>query len=86
MRFVLLFVGSGIVVVLISTTIRLFATFLAVFRTSLNMKERMFIAFAWIPKAYVQVCRTNATIFLYLACIFLSLRVKIGVNVGRRMD
>ena len=35
--------------------VRLLVSFFAVWGTNLNMKERLFIPFAWLPKATVQV-------------------------------
>lgn len=39
----------------IGLVLRCFAAFFAVFGTALNLKEKLFIPFAWLPKATVQV-------------------------------
>jgi len=49
------FKGMGIVSLLISLIIRLIATYLGLLGNDLNLKERLFIAIAWLPKATVQV-------------------------------
>ncbi|CAH8446093.1 unnamed protein product [Heterobilharzia americana] len=46
--------GRGIGAFLLALFIRLLATIVAVLPSKLNMRERMFIAFAWLPKATVQ--------------------------------
>jgi len=51
----LYFVGLGIAVLAIGMVIRLVVSFFAVWGTDLNLKERLFIPFAWLPKATVQV-------------------------------
>ncbi|XP_070185808.1 sodium/hydrogen exchanger 9B2-like isoform X2 [Littorina saxatilis] len=47
-------VGEGIAVLCIGLTVRCLVAFLAVFGTNFNMKERLFIPLAWLPKATVQ--------------------------------
>ncbi len=47
-------IGLGIAVLLIGLTLRIIASFFAVFGTELNLKERFFIPLAWLPKATVQ--------------------------------
>lgn len=47
-------VGLGIATLAIGMVVRLIVSFLSVFGTNLNMKERLFIPFAWLPKATVQ--------------------------------
>jgi len=47
--------GLGIAVLGIGMVIRLIVSFFSVWGTDLNMKERIFIPFAWLPKATVQV-------------------------------
>ncbi|XP_005112307.1 sodium/hydrogen exchanger 9B2 isoform X2 [Aplysia californica] len=47
-------VGLGIAVLAIGLSLRVVVSFLAVFGTDLNLKERFFIPFAWLPKATVQ--------------------------------
>ena len=46
--------GYSILVLLLTITIRMIGTFFAVTCGSLNTKEKIFLAFAWIPKATVQ--------------------------------
>jgi NhaP-type Na+/H+ or K+/H+ antiporter len=46
--------GWGILVLVLSLGIRMFSTFLAVMGGNLNAKERIFMSFAWVPKATVQ--------------------------------
>ncbi|KAM7427562.1 Sodium/hydrogen exchanger 9B2 [Porites harrisoni] len=47
-------VGMGIASLVISLIIRLIATYLGLLGNDLNLKERLFIAIAWLPKATVQ--------------------------------
>ncbi|TRY75264.1 hypothetical protein TCAL_08307 [Tigriopus californicus] len=47
-------IGLGLAVVLISLTVRVIVSFLSVTDRKLNLRERVFIALAWIPKATVQ--------------------------------
>ncbi|XP_025095637.1 sodium/hydrogen exchanger 9B2-like isoform X1 [Pomacea canaliculata] len=47
-------VGKGIGVLTIGLVVRMVVSFLAVFGTNLNLKERLFIPIAWLPKATVQ--------------------------------
>ncbi|XP_076461647.1 sodium/hydrogen exchanger 9B2-like isoform X2 [Babylonia areolata] len=47
-------VGLGIAVLGIGLGVRCLVAFVAVFGTNLNMKEKLFIPFAWLPKATVQ--------------------------------
>lgn len=54
--FVFLFLkGMGIVSLVVSLVIRLITTYLGLLGNDLNLKERLFIAIAWLPKATVQV-------------------------------
>lgn len=46
--------GRGVGAFLIALVCRLGATILAVLPSKLNMRERVFVAFAWLPKATVQ--------------------------------
>ncbi|KAJ7382673.1 Sodium/hydrogen exchanger 9B2 [Desmophyllum pertusum] len=48
-------VGMGIASLAISLVIRLLTTYLGLLGNDLNLKERLFIAIAWLPKATVQV-------------------------------
>ncbi|KAF8565382.1 hypothetical protein P879_08360 [Paragonimus westermani] len=47
-------IGQGIASLLIAVTVRIGATIVAVLPSKLNMKERLFIGFSWLPKATVQ--------------------------------
>ena len=47
--------GMGIVSLVISLVVRLITTYLGLLGNDLNLKERLFIAIAWLPKATVQV-------------------------------
>ncbi|XP_022785420.1 sodium/hydrogen exchanger 9B2-like [Stylophora pistillata] len=47
-------VGMGIASLVVSLVIRLFTTYLGLLGNDLNLKERLFIAIAWSPKATVQ--------------------------------
>ncbi|XP_076457027.1 sodium/hydrogen exchanger 9B2-like [Babylonia areolata] len=47
-------VGEGIAVLGIGLGVRCFVAFLAVLGTNLNLKERLFVVVAWLPKATVQ--------------------------------
>ncbi|XP_027059179.1 sodium/hydrogen exchanger 9B2-like isoform X2 [Pocillopora damicornis] len=47
-------VGTGIASLVVSLVIRLFATYLGLLGNDLSLKERLFIAIAWSPKATVQ--------------------------------
>ncbi|KAI1704333.1 sodium/hydrogen exchanger family domain-containing protein [Ditylenchus destructor] len=44
----------GLLVLLIGLVVRTFFAFISAFGTSLNVKERLFVAIAWLPKATVQ--------------------------------
>ncbi|CAH8437053.1 unnamed protein product [Schistosoma turkestanicum] len=46
--------GLGVAAFVLALVARLAATILAVLPSKLNMRERLFIAFAWLPKATVQ--------------------------------
>ncbi|THD22638.1 Sodium/hydrogen exchanger domain-containing protein 1 [Fasciola hepatica] len=46
--------GRGVACLIIAVLIRMGATILAVLPSNLNMRERVFVAFAWLPKATVQ--------------------------------
>lgn len=47
--------GLGMGALGIGLTVRIVVAYLAVMRTNLNWKERLFIPLAWLPKATVQV-------------------------------
>ncbi|KAF5405483.1 Sodium/hydrogen exchanger domain-containing protein 1 [Paragonimus heterotremus] len=47
-------IGQGIASLLIALTVRMGATIVAVLPSKLNMKERLFVGFSWLPKATVQ--------------------------------
>lgn len=46
--------GYGIIVLVVALIFRLFGTFFAVSGGNLNFKEKLFMSFAWMPKATVQ--------------------------------
>ena len=48
-------IGLGLAVLVIGLVLRIIASFFAVFRLGLNLKEKFFIPLAWLPKATVQV-------------------------------
>jgi len=62
-------VGLGIVVLLGALALRMVGTFFAVTCGNLNTKEKIFMAFAWMPKATVQAA---------LGPIFLDNAIKYG--------
>ena len=47
--------GYGVAVLAIGMSLRMVASFLAVFGLGFTWKEKFFIPFAWLPKATVQV-------------------------------
>lgn len=47
-------VGRGVACLIIAVLIRMGATVIAVLPSKLNMRERLFVAFSWLPKATVQ--------------------------------
>ena len=47
-------IGWGVIVIMLGVTFRWLGTILAAFESKYTCKERMFMAFAWIPKATVQ--------------------------------
>ncbi|XP_064597587.1 sodium/hydrogen exchanger 9B2-like [Liolophura sinensis] len=47
-------IGFGTLVLFIGLVIRILVSFLVMFRTDMNWKERFFVPFAWLPKATVQ--------------------------------
>lgn len=48
--------GMGLACVFIGLVIRVFVTYLLVHFGGFTLKEKLFIAIAWLPKATVQVC------------------------------
>ena len=54
--------GSAIVIILIGVTFRWVGTFVAGMEPKYNNKERIFMAFGWIPKATVQAALASVTI------------------------
>ena len=47
-------VGLGIAVLIIGLTIRIIVSYFSVLGGDLNLKERLFVTLAWLPKATVQ--------------------------------
>lgn len=48
--------GLGLACISIGLVVRILVTFLLVHFGGFNLKEKLFIAVAWLPKATVQVC------------------------------
>jgi len=63
--------GLGIVVLMLALVLRMIGTFFAVSGGTLNTKEKIFMAFAWLPKATVQAA---------LGPIFLDNALKNGIE------
>jgi len=61
--------GMGILVLILALVLRMIGTFFAVSCGTLNFKEKIFMAFAWLPKATVQAA---------LGPIFLDNAIKYG--------
>jgi len=55
-------IGKGLIVIFIGVTARWLATFIVTFEKKYTYKERMFMAFAWIPKATVQAALGGMTL------------------------
>lgn len=49
------FLGLGIAVLAIGLFVRIIVSFCVVFGSGLTIKEQIFVALAWFPKATVQV-------------------------------
>lgn len=49
-------VWYGLATLAVGLVFRLITSFLVVLGANLNIKERIFVALAWLPKATVQVC------------------------------
>ena len=47
--------GQGIVLIVSGLVLRVVVSFLAVLGNGFNLKEMLFVAIAWLPKATVQV-------------------------------
>lgn len=65
----------GIAALFIALTVRLLITFVVVLRAGFNLKEKVFIALAWMPKATVQVylsSLTNRPSVILCLCLLLS--------------
>lgn len=52
---VIVCVGLGVASLLIALLVRVLFTFVCVLCAGFNMREKLFIALAWMPKATVQV-------------------------------
>jgi NhaP-type Na+/H+ or K+/H+ antiporter len=63
--------GLGILVLMLALVLRMIGTFFAVSCGNLNTKEKIFMAFAWLPKATVQAA---------LGPIFLDNAIKNGLD------
>ena len=53
-----IFPGLGIAVLAIGLVVRIIVSFCVVFGSGLTIKEQIFVALAWFPKATVQVSRS----------------------------
>ena len=51
--------GYGLLVLTLALVLRMIATYFAVSCGNLNTKEKIFMAFAWLPKATVQAALGN---------------------------
>ena len=60
--------GKGIGALIVSLVVRTLVTYLMVCGTSLALKERLFIAIAWLPKATVQVMHCTVISLAFLLC------------------
>ena len=58
-----IFLGLGIAVLVISISFRLVVSYLAVLGGDLNIKERIFISMAWLPKGWYFMFSTKKHIF-----------------------
>uniref|UniRef100_A0A672Q9X6 Mitochondrial sodium/hydrogen exchanger 9B2-like n=1 Tax=Sinocyclocheilus grahami TaxID=75366 RepID=A0A672Q9X6_SINGR len=64
----------GIAALFIALTVRLLITFVVVLRAGFNLKEKVFITLAWMPKATVQVYLSSLTNRpSFLLCLYLLL-------------
>ena len=64
------FTGMGIAALFVSLVVRLITTYLGLLRNDLNLKERLFIAVAWLPKATVQVRQTTTVPWMESVAFF----------------
>jgi hypothetical protein len=55
-------IGRGFGTILIGVTFRWLGTFMAAFEKKYTIRERAFMAFAWIPKATVQAALGGITL------------------------
>ena len=70
--------GYGVLVLLGALAIRMVGTYFAVSCGNLNTKEKIFMAFAWMPKATVQAA---------LGPVFLDNAIKYGkVNSNKKAN
>ncbi|XP_018017021.1 sodium/hydrogen exchanger 9B2-like, partial [Hyalella azteca] len=66
-------VGLGVALLLISMTSRALSTFFTMLGSGLNIRERFFVAIAWLPKATVQIA---------LGSTALDYAIRYGADVG----
>ncbi|CAL4065695.1 unnamed protein product, partial [Meganyctiphanes norvegica] len=64
-------VGWGVLVLIISLSFRMVCSFMVAMGGGLNMKERLFVSFAWLPKATVQ-------------CTFWAIFLDIMIHFGNK--
>lgn len=56
--------GLGVASLLIALLVRVLFTYVCVLCAGFNVKEKAFIALAWMPKATVQVCACSFKVVL----------------------
>jgi hypothetical protein len=64
-------IGLGVATLCISLTCRVVTTFFVVLGSGLNIRERFFVALAWLPKATVQVLDLKLQVFFQLKTFLL---------------
>lgn len=64
------FLGLGIAVLAIGLFVRIIVSFCVVFGSGLTIKEQIFVALAWFPKATVQV----KLVFFFFTVKFASMK------------
>ena len=69
-------------VLAIGLVIRMVASFLAVFRLGLNMREKLFIPLAWLPKATVQAAIGSIALDTAREKNAPADQIELGIQVG----
>jgi hypothetical protein len=89
-----IFLGLGIAVLVISISFRLVVSYLAVLGGDLNIKERIFISMAWLPKGWYFMSSTKKIlsfcyrfymifsffIFFYFEEVYISSHILASIN------